>query len=325
MLYKKNIQTFVNLDPETMYSGDLSEVVLEWFRREYEGRCSNDCFVMSIEKIVRQSDCSMDKNSLLGHGTVSATALANVLEYNRGCILPDVSYKQVNTSSFIIGDHGNMDVKVVKNADFVGMSAGDVFPVKIRTASYNKGSKRIIIVGEIFVPPLRVVNKLVVWSELNSTQKNCIRALSNEIKRYRSEITQKADKTVILYFVSMFYPYRGKSRDLPSDYEMADMLSLCTKMIEGGDVGKVEVWCRHPHINLYMPGIGVKPHDQEPDESGIELVPTDAYEVLTTYLMDYKEFLNMFHHYTTIMYPDEASTEINRKIWNMYKKNVKID
>jgi hypothetical protein len=153
MIIKKEIEVGLDVsDPINLYSGDNIMYVV---KSKYEKRCFKGAYIISVDKILRTSDCVINRESNDGSGTVAVVFLATVMMYSHGEIIVDCKISRIDPkSSIIIGTTDTAYVMLKRTNIFTSLKPGQYIPVQVGGMLYSPGSSSVAINAVPFLPEI---------------------------------------------------------------------------------------------------------------------------------------------------------------------------
>jgi hypothetical protein len=323
MLIEKKYEIVKNLAAIEMF-GDIDQIILDKLRREFEGRCRENTFIVKILKIVTRSSCRMVHDRLDGSGTVNVVFLAQAIEYKRGDILPNCVVKTIEKGHHIICTYGNHAVISIQgNKTLQSLRPGQRIPVLVRESNYPISHDKITVYGFPYTYP----NRFIVYSLTHSLNE----APREDREILREKFREIVEETLALgevdagardFLIDVYYPYQQPFSPKSSVGDKLDLVSL-TDYEDFAQAGAV--LCRHRVIEkstplvMRLPSITqlgpVQLFDEKYKFSVVFETPARA---LMDMMDDHLNFIRMLREMS-----GEFSTEEKRKthenVWNIYR------
>jgi|TARA_R110002153_G_scaffold273997_6_gene446484 hypothetical protein len=149
---KKRIEVGLDVrDPINLYSNENNiEYVI---REKYAGVCFKGCYIITVDKILRTSDCVINQEVNDGSGTVAVIFEATVLVYSPGDIVTGCVVKRIDKKSNIMVCETDIAFVMLRRTNiFESIVIGQIITVVVGTSKYSPGSAKIAINSLPFIP-----------------------------------------------------------------------------------------------------------------------------------------------------------------------------
>lgn len=155
MISKRRIETGFDIDdPIGCFAND--SMLLWLVRSKFEGRCFRSCWIQSVDRITRQSECTIlhDSNSM--KGSMNLEFEATCVTYPDGWVIVGCKVESVNEKKeLIICRRDQAHITMKRQNLTASITVGQIIPVQIMKVKYNINSPDVAMLGVMFTPPLR--------------------------------------------------------------------------------------------------------------------------------------------------------------------------
>lgn len=331
----KQFETKMNISPAEMYAGDLNQLLVDKLRNNFENKCEDGSYVVSIQEILKRSKIKIDKSDLRGGGTISIRFSAEVIVYPQGSILVGCSIKNIENNGHILCQYENALV-YIRGDKNTQIPASSRLIVEVLHTKYPKGSGIITVFGSMF-HITNAVNMIIVKPDdpknVSQEQKDAIQVKLQELNTAQKEL-EKHPKKLVKFFSDMFYPIR-KEISIPKDLGKLDVAKIAQDIVKNKspiNSGNSIIICKHPALRREDTTIlmldprknkNVKNSWMNPQFFNIKINPFG-------YINSIMHILQIHVEYTAALsrmceeYKTEASRNQHDKLWKIYDR-IKIE
>lgn len=155
MISKRRIETGFDIDdPIGCFAND--SMLLWLVRSKFEGRCFRSCWIQSVDKITRQSECTILHDSNTMRGSINMEFEATCVTYPEGWVIVGCKVESVNEKTgLIICRRDQAHVTMKRQNLTASITVGQIIPVYVSKVKYNINSPEIAMMGVLFTPPLQ--------------------------------------------------------------------------------------------------------------------------------------------------------------------------
>lgn len=319
MLIEKTIEVGIDIrDPISVFADpdNLKRILVD----RYEKRCFRGCYIVTINKILRQSECVINRDGPPDFGTISVVILVSAIIYAPGEIINGCVVKNKDKSNILICSTDIASIMVMSNNTLDSVANGQTISVRVANVKYNQGAEKVSVSAVPFILQTKaVVYKLVPEPETQlAAGEEARKLLSNELSESRmvKEINPKAWDT----FSKLLYAWKEPQRSPPGAkvHNLTDLFNeYCLGKLQ--DVIYIVV---DPRIN--MADLDVYVYSDEPTDDMLGPDTIRRYELTSSGVMAAIRFERANHIRTIKEYVNIYSTEemINkhRNIWQIFNK-----
>lgn len=207
VLIQKTIMCRLNLaNVSNQFCPDYRQMRLDELKKQYVGYCSHGLFITRIVEILQSSQIRTNSKSSDGKMHVDLLALVEGVTYEKDEIIPDAKIAKVtDTIAIATSKYASININIGKVNI---LKVGDVTPVIVRMAQYNKFTDKIAIAANIFIPAKPKLYMVACEGEYK--EDGVIQQLLANIKDCRAAIDKLGDseKKSVVHFDDLIYPYK---------------------------------------------------------------------------------------------------------------------
>lgn len=306
MITRTRIETGFDIDdPIGCFAAD--GMLLYLVRNKYEGKCFRGTFIRTVDKILRQSECTIVADSNAMKGTVNIEFEATTLTYPVGWVVVGCRIDLVKPEMLVCSrDNVKACIKRVKLLD--SLKVGQYIPVRVGKVTYNIGATEVTVLGTLFTPPTSpTIYQLEPSADVPY---DSVLKLINEEEAMVADIDPKARET----FTKLLSPYTTRP---PLDaHERVLQLSNIT-----ADLPKYI--SRDGRLDLLQPqliGMDTLPPDERVTERVVCIPRGDA---IIRVLMDYYIMLRCRREMVAL-YKDGDIVNSHTNLWAIYGKSKAV-
>lgn len=223
MLIKKEITFGVDIgNVISLYTSP--DNLINICRHKLTGKCYKSCFIVSIDRIIRQSACIISQGGNPSSGTVHVVAEVSAIEYRSGDVICGVKVSGKDASEQLIC-HAPNAVIVVRASQAAGLESivkDQIISVRVIHATYSIGSPTIALLTVFYFPDQQ---PLIYEISEPIDQQACARILSL-VTEEETKLKTIPDK-LLRFFQTILAPYKeiGKA---PPGAKLASVKSILT-------------------------------------------------------------------------------------------------
>lgn len=311
MRIKKNITTRLNVrDPIALYQSP--DALLGLLRRTFEGKCFAECFITTVNKIIREGECIINREGEPDFATVDVQFEVSAVVYNAGDIIPDMKISSAVRGGHIITGNSKRDPHLVValkiNEQLEALKAGEVVPVQVCRAKYRVMAD-FVAVSAI---PIEFVRPSIAY---RLTEKVDPQTLSDTLEFVLAEDSRAKDmretqNDLWIKAQKMTYMYPAVPTP-PQGVTVGNVLDIAR---QGGEEHVGMYLCRASTLDMSTKDIYIS---AEPPDGAARCDDLPPAEVLITMLFSYEKhirFMRELIETITNLGPGEAST----LMWSYY-------
>lgn len=328
---KTTTQIELNLtigDISAIYSRNYDNMIVQQAKAMYEGRCMDNQFVQSIDKvIVKRSLPNLLRRDLEAKIRIYAVVSATVIRYdvydtiNQMVVNKIIPKGKIGTIDLLecSNDHAKALIKLDDRlSDF---KVGDIIPIKVGATQVGNAKvgaimfkinhTEILVSACPFVP--HKLDKIAyVVPKMSATDREHIKTELVHLIQTQLDIKKEADQTRWKYFSALLYPYKS-DQSKKAIGKTVDLLSLVSNL------DKYEGKCItiDQSINLSALEVSIiSEKEAEQEEILIISEPDYLYKIAYTFT----KHLNVLQELSSI-YSDGMMFEKHQYVWDLYTQN----
>lgn len=328
---KTTTQIELNLtinDISAIYSKNYDHMIIQQVKNMYEGRCMDNQFVQSIDKIiVKRSLPNLIKRDLDAKIRIYVVVSATVIRYdmydtiNRMIINKIIPKGKIGVTDLLecSNDHAKALIKL--DDRLVGFKVGDTIPIKVGAtqAGVNKvgtimfkiNHTEVLVSACPFVPH-RMPNIAYTIPKMSSLEREKLKTELTELIQSRLNTRENVDADRLKYFDSLVYSFKTNQakKAIGTTVALFDLLSNLAKY-EGKFV------MINPMINLSLLQVSIvskKDADQE------DIIITSDSSALRSMTFTFAKHLDLLCELSDI-YKDELMFDQHQYVWDLYAEN----
>ncbi len=142
MKIKKRIETRVNI-AQVMTFFSTPDALMRTLADDFEGRCHSGCLVLTVDNILRQSECTLEHG---GAGGIDVIFEVTALVFEVGEIITNCTILHRSTiedNDFLIGENNHCSIIIAPDKVIGAISPGYKIPVMVAKAKYPIGSTKV--------------------------------------------------------------------------------------------------------------------------------------------------------------------------------------
>ena len=349
----KEYETKINLSATEMFSGILSDdnYIMNFLRKQFEGRCMDSSFVTNIKSIKARSLVSIDKNDLGGRGSICVVFRAEAVVYPPNSVIVGAQVASIERDGRIMCKYDNALIHLRGDRKFAP-AKGDLIPVLVLRTGYPVGSDNMSIAAQPYLIAPTFNMRLTQTENLTDEERDLISRKLVEIAD-SEKLFQTLPASTRQFFEALFYPYNDpelyatvktgkpdkpdKPDKLKSPFESVDIIALANKAVTSATVSDVKVprpktgeptvFSRHSAITksstlalqIDIATVKLLPTGPWTDRTKIEVKLTAAAyaDMIIEFLDDYCTWLNLIIDCCGV-YNTEAIRKSHNKLWTIY-------
>lgn len=284
----KNIEFPLSLaDPIGVYASP--DGLLEIARATFEGKCYKQSYIVSINKIIRESQCVISRGASPETGDMACIFEATVVEFVKGEVITGcvITSRNVNGDFICATPTANIIIEANKGAEF--LVAGNIVPAVVRSVRYPIGCPKMSVVATLFVNNyVPIVYKLGTFGEADKDQFAIAWEVASEEEKLKDSIlADPTQKKAWDFFANLLYAYKDPMRvENAKPVDIADLVDLPRD--------RRELWVsRDPRINLNEPKVCVWEGRAEVEPRAIIRENVPAANVIILLIYDYSSRLRI--------------------------------
>jgi hypothetical protein len=307
MLSRRRIETGFDVDdPIGCFATD--DMLLYLVQNKFEGRCFRGCFIQKVEKIVRMSECSIQRDSNAMRGSVCLEFEATVLTYPTGWVVVGCRVELVNEKSELIiarRDHIHACIKRVRMLESI--QVGQIIPIMVSRVTYNINDTSVSVIGALFTPPLEPVIYQCVPSHTDpAIYTQILQEIATEEELAHTYMS--THKSSYETFRRLLSPYTNRPQIATSEQEV---------QIKSAIAAGPKYLSRDGRLDLLLP-VCVGMDELPPDERvTARVVCLPRGEAIMRVLMDYYIYLRVCREMIT-WYSDVNVVNAHKNLWAIY-------
>jgi hypothetical protein len=334
VLIQKDIMCRLNIsDVSKQYCPDYKKMRLDLLKEQFVGHCSHGIFITNILEIVQSSQIRTNSKTLDGGMHMDIIARVEGIMYEFGEIIPDAKIAKItDTLAIASSKYASININI-GNVNI--LKVGDITPVIVKIAQYNKYTDKIAIAADLFLP-VKPQLKLFIATDNYSIDKD-IEILLNKIKECKKELSElsKDASNSLSYFNELIYPYtniKKWNKDLELINIEGNKISL---KINKTNINDLSNEFKSNKIGIFVPDKillddSIYTIDISKDLNNLWNIDNDVILITEGTKNDiYKILLGNYYKnlYTLLefskIYPDKDSITKSSHIWKFYKMNLK--
>ena len=331
VLIQKTIMCRLNLaNVSVQFCPDYKQMRMDELQKQYVGYCSHGLFITRIVEILQSSQIRTNSKSSDGKMHVDILALVEGITYEKDEIIPDAKVAKItDTIAIATSKYASININIGK---INILKVGDITPVIVRMAQYNKFTDKIAVAANVFLPATKP-KQYMLACEGEYKQDAEIQQLLTSINECKSRLDKLStdEKKTVAHFNDLLYSAKK--------VEKYDTLKL-----NGVNGGKADIAVQKTSIVdaenkiddgvvLFVPeskylddvvyigrkfkyeGDVWKHNNQVVLVSGVSSI--DAYKIVL--IEHYKQLYTLIKLAET--YPDKDAISKSGHIWKLYEMN----
>lgn len=329
MIIIKEYETKINLKPDEMFSGGISDsqFLIDKLRKRYEQKCEGNSFIVKIIGITQKSMITIDKSDLHGGGSISVVFNVEAIVYPAGTILVGCDVQSIERNGQILCKYDNA-VIYIKGDRNLAISSGDKIIVEVLKTGYPKGEKLMAIAAKpFFIQRTFYMDVIRPPKALATDEIELLKQTLAEVDNIELKLAEH-NKSSVKFFTDLFYPF-SKSVSIPKEFKKHDLKTLVSKYIDSNDVfpSNVPIILSKnstiPRNEMTIYSISpeslsqIKDKIQSPDFIDVKINTSTLVYTLVKYMREYIDYINLIIDASNI-YNTETIRKNYQKMWQFY-------
>lgn len=330
---QKTIMCRLNLaNVAVQFCPNYKQMRMDELTKQYVGYCSHGLFITKVIEILQSSQIRTNSKTLDGKMHVDLVALVEGVVYEPDEIIPDaVIAKVTDTIAVASSKYASININIGKNNI---LKVGDVTPVIVRMAQYNKFTDKIAVAANLFLPqPPKLYMFVCAGEYKEDAEIKLLTGKISECKSRLSALTADAKKSVV-YFDELLCPYiKQKKWDKivltgvtgeKADVKLASTtLDKVTKEFSSKDAVLFVPDTKFSDDVVYIAAKFDSAKDTWRVDNDVVLVAHNSADFIYKHLLmqHYKKLYTLLE--LADCYPDKATLVRSSHIWKYYEMNKK--
>ena len=340
MIIKKEIEVGIDIqDPINFYSNDNIEY---YIKSKYEKRCFKGCYIITVDKILLQSDCVISQESNDGSATLNVLFSATVLVYSEGEILSNCTVVRIDKKSGIIICETDIAYIMLRRTNiFESLKLKQIISVFVGKSKYAPGSDKIAINGIPFLPVKNNVYYLCndgssegsKGSSSGSSSGNNNITFNYYVEKIKEEAVLAKNymgKKSWITFSKLVSVAKVSTNPIMLEHFAADKAKYVGKLVSRGSnvILTDPVVCIHRHDEINVGNVGDNGDDNgdNGDDNGDDNVSDNANiivsdmsidDIIILMYSDYYNYIKMIREMCEI-YKTPALLLEHKNLWTIY-------
>lgn len=324
MIITKLIEVGVDIDDPVGTCSDESLMYI--LEDKYRGKCFRECYIKSINKIVKKGECIINQVGGSAYGTIAIIFEVTAIVFIRGEILTGCLIKHINDRANLITCEADIAYVMLKrDSTFESLQVGQYITVQVGIAKYSIGSDRVAVNAIPFLP----AKKEIVYQIIKSNGENVKHALESkallddvlmriEYEDTASKSLRTANEKQWLVFEQLMSAYVKP----PPLHPSAVPINLLT---EREKISEFTFITRDNKLSLMSPVVAAYVNPPTGDSTWPQniIVRAPQQEIMLAMLEDYCGHIKAVREMISI-YSTPALLESHKNLWNIYRLN-KLD
>lgn len=319
MLITKPIELGLNIQDPVGICVSKEDNIRNILQDRIVGTCIRGCFILSINQIIRMSNCDINQDGNPSFSTISVIAEITGIVYSVGEIINGCVVNNKDNKGIIICSTEHASIMLNADESLESIQKGQKISVRVGGVKYIIGSKSI----SINAVPFSFSKKPTVFA---------ITAVTPDIKQYVEGIVARirAEEEVAAgikrdnpagwrTFTQLLYAYREEQKT-PTGARVVNLLDLdFASPTASPDKAPLKYISRDPRLDLTAPNAYVYTDARQVPEGSIIRDESIAKNVMLFLLEDYYNYLKMINEMISI-YNTEELLASHKNLWLIFKK-----
>lgn len=305
-----DIQNTVNV-----YS-DLETNIKNILVDRFEGRCFRACYISSINRIIKMSDCYINQDGVPSFGTINVIFEVTAIIYAIGEIINGCTVVNKDKRTIICSSE-HASIYLVADDTMESVQKGQKLSVRVGGAKYNIGAAKVSVNAVPFLPVK--VATIYRLPPVTTDTKLYLEPMLERIKEEETacEEARKANPKGWEFFSQLLYAYKEdqKKPQQAIEHNILDLISRLDKFPKD-----IRFISRDPRINLTKPLVYTYSTQDLPDGARLKESKLVAKEVILIMLDDYYNQLRTIREMLEI-YGTQQALESHKNLWLIFKKS----
>lgn len=315
MIITKLIETGLNIqDPISIYN-DPESNIMNILNDRYKNKCVRGCYIISINKIVKMSECVINQDGPPDFGVINLIFEVSAIVYNEGEIITGCTVVSKDKNGIFILSTEYADIILAGAAKRLeSIKTKQMIPVMVSGVRYTLGAHKMAIKARpAFISKIPIVYEI---KPPTNDATGGISSLSNLIAVYEEQARElKAhNKPAWDFFEQLYYVYKDKQAD-PSGASKRELFDFINEL---DNMSAVVYVSRDPRINLATPEMYTYDSTEALPSPHQLITMTPAQNVLVELMDSYCNFLKLIiDHINT--YNTQELLDSHKNLWIIYR------
>lgn len=313
MIIKKLIDVGVDIDDPVGMCSDESLMYI--LTDKYSRRCFRECYIVSVDRIVRKGECIINQVGGSAYGTIAIIFEVTAIVFIKGEILTGCLIKHINEKANLITCVADIAYIMLTRKDtFESLQVGQYITVQVGVVKYSIGSDKVAVNAIPFLPS----SQEVIYQIADKKDDN--KLLEDVLKRIESEeaamqTTRSTNERQWMVFSQLISTYLNP----PKLHDSAVTINLLT---ERDKIAEYSYIVRDNRLNLTTPAAVV--YKELPKDDMVYtnfktvIVKASMREILLALLEDYCGRIRAVREMTGV-YSTPELINSHKNLWNIYK------
>ncbi len=213
----KELTTAVDIrDPIAFYSDENN--LLNILRHRFELKCYKGCFILKINRVLRESELEISQGGAPDHGTICVTMEVTAIEYGErevitGCIVDN------RDSTHMLTCHTEYASIMVRAENTASINKGQIIPISVIKCRYTIGSNQISVYAQLYVP----ARTFTVYPVKGPIDHSLLASIKADIAAMIAQ-RETVDKKVLTFMTQALSPYKNE-QPLPVGAKLIDPMA----------------------------------------------------------------------------------------------------
>lgn len=317
MIQQEVLSRNVDVDHPTEFCENKDANLMLLLKHNYVGRCINNAYVISIDRIIVASNVTILKSSGGETGSMSVRFVATVARYQKGGIVSGCKVDETVGNNIKLS---HPHIVVVADATYkhtkLGLismsmfSQGLMIPMSINVITSMPNDPKLIARGTLYIPAA-CSYRLIPDGDIDSSQ---IESLIDAAAKAEADVKALASHPRYTFFKDILYPF---TKDREQEIDRTRQHSVVNVARNMTDIkNKRIVFDARTHWSM-TPYITVEPADVDTNPPNLGgAYPMTAHQIMVQLLSDYVShahlFIDMVKRYET-----EEVFRAHAPLWNI--------
>jgi hypothetical protein len=298
MRIKKNIELCIDIhDPIGQSDADY---IMHLLTIKYAGRCIRECYVHSIDRIIKRGEIIINQMDQSCFGTLPIIVEVTATVFLRGEVITGCKIANVNEKQKIItceSENAHIMIRSDKS-----LQVGLFINIQVGLAQYTIGAHKAVINGTLYYPPVASTVYQITDSSLPSDE--LLQDVMSRLKFEEEKMTelQKTQEKSWLIFSNLLYAFSS-----PQKIDSTSILDFAKFVGAKYIVRDCKIPPTTPNVIIA-------------EENSGNAVPLTLAEVIISVLEDYVMNLRVVREMIGI-YSTPELIKSHVMLWNLYRLN----
>lgn len=209
MIIKKIIERGFDIDDPIAFALEGENAVRNMLERKFVGRCYARCYIMSIDEILRQSECRVNTDGRNTFGQINVQFAVSAITYTMGEVINGCTIKSKDKGSFITCSTEHANIYLDTNKILEAIPIGAKISVRIIDSEYRINADKISInaIPFTFIVTPTAYNIGSVNTEIDQVEAaRYLEMIETEEKKFNA-----LPKAIREYYSELLYPKKTMS------------------------------------------------------------------------------------------------------------------